>query len=155
MKSTKEALIWITSIIQKYNIPFQICGGLAVRAYGSTRPLADIDIEIPEDSFIKIQDEVSSYITYGPAQYKSERWDLYLMTLNYYGQEIDLSGAYTTKIFCMTDKVWKRLGVDLFNANYLNLYGISLPVISRDALIAYKKILVRPVDLLDLEFLEQ
>jgi len=55
----------------------------------------------------------------------------------------------------MTDKVWITLSVDLLNANYLNLYGVSLPVISRDALIAYKKILARPVDLLDLEFIEQ
>jgi hypothetical protein len=155
MHNTKEALIWITNIIQKYKIPFQITGGLAVRAYGSTRQLADIDIEIPEDSFVKIQDEVSSYIIFGPEQYKSERWDLFLMTLIYNGQEIDLSGSYRTKIYSITDKIWITLSVDLSKANDVNLYGVSLPVIRRDDLIAYKKILARPVDLLDLEFLEQ
>jgi hypothetical protein len=151
----KQALIWITDIIQKHNIPFQIVGGLAVKAYGSKRSLADIDIEIPEDSFIKIQNEVSSYITFGPAQYKSQLWDLFLMTLNYNGQEIDLSGAYKTKIYNMNDKTWVTLSADLSKINRINLYGINLPVISRNELIAYKRSLSRPVDLLDVEFLER
>lgn len=151
----KEALIWITNIIQKHNIPFQIVGGLAAIAYGSKRPLADIDIEIPEDSFVKIQDEVSSYITFGPTQYKSEGWDLLLMTLNYKGQEIDLSGAYKTKIYSSNEKVWVTLDVDLSKVNHINIYGINLPVIRRDELIAYKKILSRPIDLQDLVSLEK
>ena len=155
MQNIKEALIWITNIIQKYHIPFQIVGGLAVIAYGSTRMLADVDIEIPEDSFIKIQDEIAPYITFGPAQYKSDLWDLFLMTLNYQGQEIDLSGAYKTKIYNIADKSWIPLNVDFSKVNYMDIYGMNLPVIGRNELIAYKKILSRPVDLLDIAFLEK
>ncbi len=155
MKNTKEALIWITDILQKQEISFQITGGLAARAYGSERELVDIDIDVPEDSFVKIRDEVSPYIIFGPAQYKSKLWDLFLMTLNYNGQEIDLGGAYKTKIYNMTDKVWIALSVDLSKSNHVSIYGVNLPVISRDELIAYKKILARRVDLLDLESLEK
>lgn len=154
MRNTKEALIWITNILQKQKIPFQITGGLAARAYGSKRKLADIDIDIPEDSFVKIRDDVSPYIIFGPVQYKSKRWDLFLMTLNYNGQEIDLSGAYKTKIYSIQDKVWTTQSTDLSKSNQVSIYGVDLPVVSRDELIAYKKILARRVDLLDLEFLE-
>lgn len=151
----KKALFWIVEIIEKHDIPFQIVGGLTVKAYGSPRPLVDIDIEIPEESFSKIQNEVSAYITYGPAQLKEERWDLFLMTLNYEGQEIDISGAYTTKIYDITKKNWVALNPELSKVVPLNLYGKILPIISKEQLIAYKKILLREVDILDLQYLEK
>lgn len=151
----KKALFWITDILEKHNIPFQIVGGLAVKAYGSPRPLVDIDIEIPEESFSKIQNEVSAYIIYGPAQLKEERWDLFLMTLNYEGQEVDISGAYTTKVYDILGKIWVTLNPDFSKIANLNLYGKILPIISKEQLIAYKKILLREVDVLDLQYLEK
>lgn len=48
-QNIKEALAWITNILKKYSIPFQITGGLAAILYGSKRPLEDIDIDIPEE----------------------------------------------------------------------------------------------------------
>ncbi|OIO59545.1 MAG: hypothetical protein COZ46_00790 [Verrucomicrobia bacterium CG_4_10_14_3_um_filter_43_23] len=150
MQNTKEALTWITTIIKEKNIPFQITGGLAAQVYGSQRNLADIDIDIPEDNFATIINEVSPYITFGPAQYKDEEWDLPLMTLNYKDQEIDLCGAYTTKVYNKANNTWLTLKTNLSNPNHADIFGITLPVISRDELIAYKKIIARPVDLLDL-----
>lgn len=154
MNNAKEALIWITNIIKKHNIPYQIAGGLAVRAYGSTRELKDIDIDIPEEDIEKIKDEVRSFITFGPNQFKDESWDLLLMTLNYQGQEIDLSGAYNTKVYNKKKKVWEKIITDFSKVKYIDIYGLTLPVIGREELIAYKKILARPVDVLDLEHLE-
>lgn len=114
MKSNKvkEALIGITNILKKHNIPFQIAGGLAAQVYGSTRKLMDIDIDIPEEGFEKIQKEVASFITFGLDRFKSDIWDLQLMALNYCGQEIDLSGAHTTKICNKKAKKWERLITD-------------------------------------------
>ncbi len=155
MSNVKEALIWITNIIKKHDIPFQIAGGLAVQAYGSVRKLIDIDIDIPEEAFEKIKNEVSSFIVFGPNQFKDQNWDLFLMTLDYQGQEIDLSGAYNTKIYDKTKQYWVKITTDFSRAQYKNIYGVSLPVIAREELIAYKKILGRPVDLLDVEYLEQ
>jgi len=153
--TTKEALIWITEIITKLGIPFQIAGGLAAKAYGSTRELADIDIDIPEEDFERIKKEVKSFITFGPANDKSESWDLMLMTLNYNGQIIDLSGAYNTKIYNKKDGTWVKLNTDFSKVNYLDIYGVRIPVIGCKELIAYKKILARPVDLIDVEYLEK
>lgn len=54
MKNAKAALIWIADILKKQQIRFQISGGLAAIAYGANRPLADIDIDIPEINSIAL-----------------------------------------------------------------------------------------------------
>jgi hypothetical protein len=149
------ALMWITNIISKHNISYQIAGGLAARAYGSTRPLIDIDIDIPKEGFNKIIDEVRAFITFGPTQYKDETWDIYLMTLNYNGQEIDISDANSFKIYNKLRGAWNEFHTDFSKVSYIDIYGSSQPVIPRDELITYKRILARLVDQLDLAFLEQ
>ena len=151
MNNLKAALIWITDILKKHSVPFQITGGLAARAYGATRPIADIDIDIPEDKFDIIKSEVLSFITYGPGQFKSKKWDLLLMTLNYQDQVIDLSGAYYTKIFNEKTGLWQVLSEDLSKAQPQNIFGLQLPVIPLDILITYKKALSREVDIIDIQ----
>lgn len=154
MKDTKAALIWITDILKKHQIPFQITGGLAAIAYGVSRPLEDIDIDIPDDKFNLVENEVKNYIVYGPTRFKSEKWDLLLMTLNYLGQDIDLSGADQTYICDEKTKEWIKLVEDLLNAPIKSIFGLQLPVIPYDKLINYKKILSREVDLIDIQQLE-
>lgn len=155
MKQTKEALIWITDILKKHHIPFQITGGLAARAYGAVRELEDIDIDIPEDKFELLIKEVGPYIIYGPDYFKDESWNLYLLTLRYKNQDIDLSGAYHGKIYHQKSKTWVKLITDFSMVEYKEIMGLKLPVISREELIAYKKILARPVDLLDIQQMAQ
>ncbi|MBS0358657.1 MAG: hypothetical protein JSS53_05260 [Proteobacteria bacterium] len=155
MQHAKSAIVWITNILEKLNIPFQIAGGLAARAYGSTRKLEDIDIDIPEDKFYLVKHEVSEFIVYGPERYKDEIWDVMLMTLNYNGQLIDLSGAYHTKIWNAKTKKWQELITDFSKAQIKNIFGIQLPVISCDELISYKKILSREVDIKDIEMIDK
>jgi RimJ/RimL family protein N-acetyltransferase len=94
MNLIKDALLWIIPILRKHHIPFQIAGGLAMQAYGSKRALRDIDIDIPETDFKTIRQDVAPFITFGPDNFKDKNWDLFLMTLNYKGQEIDISGAH-------------------------------------------------------------
>jgi len=151
MKNIKTVLIWITDILKIQQIPFQITGGLAARAYGATRPIEDIDIDIPEDTFTIVQKEVSKFIIYGPAQYKSNTWDLMLMTLDYQGQIIDLSGAYQTKIFNAETRQWQGLSEDLSKANLVDIFGIKLPVIPLNVLRTYKMALSRDVDIQDVQ----
>ena len=147
---TKTALIWITDILVKLRIPFQIAGGLAAIAYGSKRALHDIDIDIPEEAFKALANEVREFIDYGPSNFKDEKWDLMLMTLSYKGQLIDVSGAHDTKIFDGKSDRWQHLITDFSAAEIKDVLGLQLPVIAFDELIAYKKILARDVDLLDI-----
>ncbi|MBX3710219.1 MAG: GNAT family N-acetyltransferase [Gammaproteobacteria bacterium] len=150
----KEAFHWIVTILKKLNIPFQIAGGLAANIYGSRRLLEDIDIDIPEDCFSIIKDEVKDFIVYEPAQFKDETWDLMLMTLNYKGQLIDICGAFHTKIRNKFTSKWQDFHTDFSKSEVKKCFDIDVPVISMNDLLFYKKIIARPVDLIDVEQIE-
>lgn len=151
MKATQEAFHWIISILKKHRITFQITGGLAAKIYGSSRELADIDIDMPESEFEKILPEVKNFIIFGPARYKDENWDLWLMTLCYQGQEIDICGAYEAQIYDKNNEEWYWLETDFSVSSTKEIFGIMVPVIPKNELITYKSKLRREVDLLDLK----
>ncbi len=153
-RDTEQAFKWIVGILQKHSIPFQISGGFAAKLYGSERELADIDIGIPDDSFNIIYPEVEPYIIYGPTRYLDDEWDLKLMTLKYENQEIDIAGRDTIKIFDKENQVWIPAHRDLTIFENKEVYGVTVPVIPKNALINYKKKIDREVDRLDVKAME-
>ncbi|MDO8518107.1 MAG: hypothetical protein Q7S26_02345 [bacterium] len=153
-KNTEGAFRWIVGLLRKHSIPFRIAGGFAASIYGSARPIADIDIGIPDDRFDDLYEDVKEYVTFGPAQYLDREWDLKLMTLMYRGQEIDIDGATTSKFFDRDTNTWIVGTRDLSIHEMREVYGILVPVIPKAALIAYKKKLGRSVDIQDVEALE-
>lgn len=152
---TQNALRWICQLLRDLDVPFQITGGLAARAYGASRPLVDIDLDIPDELFAKVKNEVQPYITFGPARYQDESWDLILMTLSYEGQLIDISGATEVRIFNQQTKAWENLTTDFSRAEMKHVFDIIVPVIAKSELIFYKKALARSVDLIDVQQIEQ
>lgn len=48
MNNPQAALHWIVGKLTSRNIPFAIVGGLAAIAYGSSRSLNDIDMDVEE-----------------------------------------------------------------------------------------------------------
>jgi hypothetical protein len=153
MKNTEVAFKWIVEILEKHKVQFRISGGLAARAYGSERPLADIDIDIPDDKFQDIIEDVRGYIIEGPERFIDENWDIYLMTLNFEGQEIDICSA-TAKIRNHATGEWEVDTVNLSKFDLMEIYGLNVPVIPKKDLIDYKKKLGREVDIEDVVFLE-
>lgn len=149
------ALKWITGILYENQIPFQITGGLAAHAYGATRPFADIDVDIPEEYLQKLLPRVRPFVVLGPTHFRDEFWDLQLMTLNYHDQEIDLGGAYQAKIFDPRRQDWIQVNSDFSTSVMKLILGIEVPVIEKNALIAYKTILSREVDLIDIEMISK
>lgn len=154
MKNTKEAFLWITDILEKNNIPFKINGGFAARIHGCTRELADIDIDVPQESIDLIAKETKNYITYGPGQYKDENWDLKLLTLEYEGQEIDIASA-EAKIFNPESNKWEDCNDDLDDKIIKQVYGKTVAVELIDNLIEYKQRLARECDLEDVRQLTE
>jgi hypothetical protein len=154
-KAAQKAFVWIIGILHQLNTPFQISGGLAARAYGSTRELNDIDIEVEDQSIAKIAPLMEQYITYGPARYQDENFDLLMVSLNYEGQDIDISGCDTDKIFNQGTQAWEACGNTLAMAVSTEIFGITVPVISRAALIDYKGKIQRETDLEDVRAMQR
>ncbi len=153
-RDTEGAFKWIVGLLQKHSIPFQISGGFAARLYGSMRELADIDIGIPDDRFDDIYEEVKPYIVYGPERYLDDEWDLKLMTLEYKNQTIDIAGRDGIKIFDTEKREWVSGHRDLTISENKEVYGLFVPVIPKENLIAYKKKINRSVDIEDVRALE-
>lgn len=148
---TIEALKWMVNLLNKHNIPYQISGGFAAKIYGSTRPLNDIDFDIPEDKFELLLPEISQNIIYGPAQYVDGKWDAYLMTINYKGQEIDICGSSKTKITSRDRKVWIPLKVNFSKNIKLLLFNTEVNLVHPSDLIEYKQHLDGDHQLEDIE----
>lgn len=148
--SASRALKWISQILNKHHIPYQITGGLAAQVHGSHRPLIDIDIDLPNAAITQILPEISPYLRYGPRRYHSREWDILLATLNYHGQLIDLSGADDGLIFDRNAQQWVQCKVDFSTVQWRSIAGLQVPVIAKSELIHYKSILCREVDLMDI-----
>ncbi len=151
MKNTENAFIWITDLLESLSIPYQITGGFAARVYGVDRPLADIDFDVPEASIQKIVESSKPYITYGPTRYNDDTFDIELLTLEYEGQEIDIAGFGSGRIYDKTMNEWIDDEVDLSAAVDLQIFRKKTPVISKQNLIMYKKKIAREVDLEDVK----
>lgn len=153
-KNAPAALAWIADILNCHNIPFQVSGGLAAIVYGSTRPLADIDIDVPDECLPTLAKLLADHVVFGPARYRDSEWDITLLTVNYAGCEIDLGGASEAKVFDRGTRTWLPLRVDLETAVRVKLFGVDVPVIVKEALIAYKRQIDREVDRMDITAME-
>lgn len=148
------ALAWIVGVLQTRNIPFQITGGLAARVYGSTRPLADIDIDVPEEFLPALARALTDHVVFGPERLCDEEWDLDLLTVGYAGWRIDLGGAHTARVFDRAARAWVPVTTDLTTAARRDVLGIDAPVVAKGDLIAYKRVLGRDVDRIDVVAME-
>ncbi len=155
MKDTKEALDWIVNILRKNKIPFEITGGFASRLYGSRRKLADIDIEVPDNSIDEIHELTKRYTIYGPREYKDDNFDLPLLTVKYKGQIIDICGGDSERLFDKKKKKWVIEKSNLHKAKMKRAYNLIIPVVPLKQLISYKKELGRRVDKKDIKALSK
>lgn len=74
--------------------------------------------------------------------------------LNYEGQEIDIAGCDSMKIFNQISKEWELLKIDLKKSVHKEIFGIPVEVSSKEKLISYKAKLARPVDIEDINKLK-
>lgn len=151
----KTAFRWIVSLLKDNNIPFMISGGFAARLYGSDRPLYDIDIEVPDTYFDKLAPLVKGKTIFGPARDKDETIDVFLLTLEYAGVRIDISGCESDKLFNQASQQWESCNTDINQAIEKDAYGLKVPVINKQALIEYKDKLRRLTDLEDIKMMTE
>ncbi|MFZ1654616.1 MAG: hypothetical protein WBO92_01575 [Candidatus Moraniibacteriota bacterium] len=146
MKNSEAAFRWIIEIFKRHGLPFVVLGGLAARAYGSTRELNDIDLVIHRDNFERILPEVREYITFGPEMSQDEEAEGYSMVLQYKEQDIDIGAEEDCKIFNQATGQWELLETDFNNVDLKEVFGITVPVMKKEAIITEKLKFNRPVD---------
>jgi hypothetical protein len=146
-------LLWIVGVLRGAHIPFQITGGLAARFYGATRPIADIDVDVPGSALPLLGQVLASHVVFGPQTYRDEYWDLDLLTVAHNGVTIDI-GASDCRIFSAATRSWTSFAAEIDSAISFDLLGVRVPVVDAVALVTYKKCLNRDVDRLDVAAIE-
>lgn len=147
-----EALGWIVSLLNRHNIPYQIVGGLAAKAYGATRPLVDIDIYAPMEQVRPMLEEMRPYIVREPLPHHSESWDLIYMALDYHDIYIEIGDTSSNPSFYnRRDGRWEQQPIIFANSTSMTLYGTQVCLMPRDELLAYKAMLQREVDYQDIK----
>lgn len=140
------ALRWIIALLRELDVPHQAVGGLAARAYGATRPLADFDFYVPARTLPDLARAAGSYVVRPPSHHRDAWWDLVFMKIEYAGREIELAGAEDTRFFDGAAGEWRDARVDFAASLAKEVCGVAVPVMPLAQLIAYKRALGREVD---------
>lgn len=151
--STEKALRWIVGVLERRDVPFQVVGGLAARAYGAARPLVDIDLYIPAVKVEAVLEAVRPHVTRPPTRHRDAHWDLVFMQLEYAGRTIEIGVADDARYRDVRAGRWRHADIDFEAADARDVFGVRVPVMARDRLIAYKRRLGRAVDRADVEAL--
>jgi hypothetical protein len=155
MIDSEAALIWIVNELTQRHIPFVIVGGLATLAYGGSRPLNDIDIDVPDSVLPRLANELKAHVDFGPEHSVNECFDCQILGISYLGQAIELGGADSLLIRDVRLGTWIHWPTDLSITECVTVLGVEVPVIRRDRLIEYKKMAGRETDIIDVRELEQ
>ncbi len=154
---TLEALRWIIKILYDNNVPYQLGGGAATNLYGSGRKVNDIDISISGKHFPVIVESTKDYIVVGPKHYVTDKWNCVTLSLNYHGQDIDLTDADTLLMSDITSTKWienKKIYESYPSINK-QVADFSICLMHPKVLMEYKKELSGEHQEYDLNFLKK
>lgn len=151
MRDSKKALRWIIHLLEKNKIQYQIVGGLAAKAYGATRELADIDLYVLGRDFQKACLLANDFLIWGPEVWKSKEWDCQFVKIMYQEQKIEIGNSDKTKRYDNEEKKWIKERIDYNKYNRKEILGVKCRVIPKAKLIEYKRKLNREVDSIDIE----
>ena len=144
-----QALKLIIPIFHSHNITYRVTGGLAGNFYGSQWQLYDIDIEVGQSDIHKIVDLFKEYIVIDLMRLVDDEFDLFMLTLEIHGVDIEINQAEDAFIF--SEDATIRLDHDLSKFNLVSFQGLQIRVQPLSEIIAYKELLGREDDLRDLK----
>ena len=154
---TLNALKWIAKILNENNISYRIGGGLATYIYGSGRPVNDIDISLSGKDFPTIVPLVKDYIVAGPKHYENKKWNCTTLSLEYHGQDIDMTDADTLLMSSKDGSKWIK-NKDIYQKYpdvTKEVEGIEVSLMDPRVLIEYKQELSGEHQEFDIEFLKK
>lgn len=148
--SQKKVLKYIVETLKGNEVSFQVSGGLAAIVYGSNRPLNDIDIDVSRKDIKKVENLFKRYLIEPFFHLQNENFDIWIMTFEINGVRVDVTQAEESYFI---NKKGQKIRMDAHpkNAKIIYIKGIEIPVEDKKDLIAYKKVIGREVDLIDIE----
>lgn len=147
-----QALEWIVSLLNRHHVPYQIVGGLAAQAYGSQRPLVDIDLYIPLDQAQGALEEMKPFLVREPLPHHSASWDLVYLALCFQGVYIEIGDSSAhPRFYSHIDQRWEPQVIDYAASKTMRIYEVDVAVMPKDELLRYKAMLDRDVDHSDIE----
>lgn len=98
---------------------------------------------------VKITDFGKEYLTFGPARYKDEYWDIEGAQFIIGGVKVELTADSTCRFYSPIKKCWVTQSIDFNSTVRKSVYGREVNTMSFEQLVTYKKLLARDVDLDD------
>lgn len=145
-----RALDRVTALFARLGLPAQAVGGLAARAWGGTRDLVDLDFYVPERSLEDVAAAAPANVRRAPGRAVGPHWDVEVLVLDVAGCRVELGGAETARLRGSGEAPWQDARVDLAASVVRPVLGVPVPVMPLADLAAYKAVLGRAVDLVDL-----
>lgn len=138
MSKIKTTLDWILPMLKEKGIPFYVTGGFAAHLYGATRPVNDIDIDVPADRIDSFVEALSTFIESPPQHFQDSTWDMYGATLNFEGQLLDLTSDEHPRVHNKNTGEWDALEMNFDDVVWVHAYGHDIPVQNPRDLMSYK-----------------
>ena len=124
---------------------------MAAIAHGSGRELYDIDLYVSKLELSKITDFGKEYLTFGPARYKDECWDIEGAQFVIGGVKVELTTDNDCRFYSPIKNSWVTQPIDFNSTVRKFVYGREVNIMCFQQLITYKKLLAREVDLDDVK----
>ena len=124
--------------------------------YGSDRVVNDIDISVSGKYFSILLPLVRAYLAAGPKHYKNDKWDCDALSLNYEGQDIDLTDVDTLLMSKKDGSSWIR-NKEIYQKYpdvTMKFDGVRVSLMNPRVLLEYKKELDGAHQEFDRKFLE-
>lgn len=149
MIDLRRELRELLAVLTEDDVPFALCGGLALAFWGAPRATKDIDLLVPEDSVERVatlaRDACDFSLDNGVMPFPSTNMRVRRVTKVLESAVLPLDILYVTPGL---EPVWEQR----VDAEWL---GLDITVVSRDGLIEMKRLADRPRDRADIAALTQ
>lgn len=154
---TLQALKWLVNILDNNGIPYRIGGGVAAHVYGSGRSINDIDVSLEGKYFGKLVSLIEEHVVAGPKHYQNEKWDCTTLSLDYNGQDIDLTDSDTLLMRDKENTKWiENKTIYKKHPDVVSeVDGVKVSLMHPRVLVEYKKELSGEHQQHDIDFLEK
>lgn len=156
LKAIEDCLVWLVPLFQIHGVPYQIVGGLAAKFHGAKRALVDIDFyaDMRAAGFPAVLTDIKEYLSWGPEHFKDQSWDITFLKIDFGLQRIEIGDSNDAYFFDRVGGQWIKQEIDYAGSVDFKVFGLTVQVMPKQALISYKRMLGREVDLADLADLD-